>query len=499
MLNFHRNPASSKPLKNFSLAFVPYSFKNPEGVLLRKAGFTKGDTNGSGMASLAEIENFIAFALQDSLRAKNSDDAFSLADDLFNLFRPCFRYAFNRAKDLAKNKGKINGTKNATGDDYVSFAEFRMFCIYLQVYAAMFDIFTVIDGGGKGRTKDDDSRISLKEFLSGYHSLGGLGFRALQGLNDDALAISLFNAVDVNGGGFVLYGEWVKYLTSREIKDKTKIGTLLRGNLELRRISGGISTASSVRSDSISLQSGVSSLQSGSTIFRARNSPTKKVPRVAGVYMAGNSCSNELRNFIRIIQPYTEKTSHSKQLRKLGFRKVDANGSGRCSLAEVDGFILNTLKKTYGLKIGRKIFKHFRPSYIVAYNSAKNLKRASSAGEDDDYINFQEFRMLNIFLAVYAGMLDAFSTIDGGGKGISEDDDRRVEKEEWIEGFVHLSNTGFVGLEDLSSLENALDLFDKMDHNKSGRVLFQDFCNCLLKAEIETNTDLGIMLSGGRN
>ena len=485
MADFTLGAAASKPLQKFVSAFVPYGLKNAEGTAVRKVGFSKVDTNGTGMASLAEVENFIASALQVTLE----DDVY--AGDLFDLFRPCFGTAFNRAKELSKNNGKVlKGAKTATADDYISFPEFRMFCVYLQIFAALYDVFTSVDGG-EGRTEDDDSRINLEEFLGGYHSLGGLGFQALQGLDTDEKATNLFKAVDANDGGFVLYREWSTYISAQEIKSKTHVGSLLNGNLKPTKIAGRKSGSSS-RASSVSTRRSQKSKVSPS---KKGYSPKSKMPVVAGVYKPGKTCSNELKDFIKIIQPYAEKNSDSLKLRKTGYRKCDSNGTGECSLAEVDGFVLTALKKSYGQKLGRKIFKQFRPSYIVAYNGAKNLK-ANATGNDDDYINFQEFRILNVYLAVYAGMLDAFSTIDGGGEGVSEEDDRRLGQKEWLSGFMNLTNTGFVGLDNLSGEDDALTMFEQMDPDQSGRAVFQDFCDYLSEAEIEANTDLGMLLAG---
>ena len=58
----------------------------------------------------------------------------------FDAFRPCYLRAFTDAKDYKADTGDvIKGTKNATDDDYVSVEEFRLFCVYICVYAAMFD------------------------------------------------------------------------------------------------------------------------------------------------------------------------------------------------------------------------------------------------------------------------------------------------------------------------------------------------------------------------
>jgi len=71
---------------------------------------------------------------------------------------------------------------------------------------------------------------------------------------------------------------------------------------------------------------------------------------IDGVYKPA-STSKELKEFIKCIQPYTGKTADGKKLRKHGFGKCDMNGSGECSLAEVDSFVLTNLKADYGPKL----------------------------------------------------------------------------------------------------------------------------------------------------
>jgi hypothetical protein len=215
---------------------------------------------------------------------------------------------------------------------------------------------------------------------------------------------------------------------------------------------------------------------------------------VDGAYKPSTSSKN-LKEFIKSIQPYTEKTAEGKKLRKIGFGKCDMNGSGECSLAEVDGFVLTNLKSDYGPKLGEKLFKTFRSSYIVAYNGAKDLK-ANAEGNDDDYINFAEFRILSVYLCVYAGMLDAFATVDGGGAGVSADDDRRIGTKEWMKGYAHIKTTGFVGLAKLHDDDDARAAFQLMDADNSGRALFSDFCNFLSAAEVDAGSKLGGLFSG---
>lgn len=115
-------------------------------------------------------------------------------------FRPCYIRAFSDAKDYKKDDGKvIEGTKNATNDDFVSKGEFKYLNSYLCIYGAMFggtlacaficnicsnsrsiilhmyhrrkpshlDAFAKVDGGGAGRDANDDKRIEEKEWMEG--------------------------------------------------------------------------------------------------------------------------------------------------------------------------------------------------------------------------------------------------------------------------------------------------------------------------------------------
>ncbi|GFH46049.1 hypothetical protein CTEN210_02523 [Chaetoceros tenuissimus] len=511
MAEFQLGPGASDNLKSFVGAIEPNGVKGAEGSALRKKGFSKADGNGSGMVSLAETENFVLFALSEHIEDED------LQKELFKSYRKSFKYAFDHAKKLGK-------AKTSSSDDYISFAEFRMFCVYLTISAAMYDVFTLVDGGDEGVTVDDDSRISLDEFLSGYNLLGGLGFQALQNIDSDEKATDLFKAVDTNDGGFVLFKEWANYIKEGEIKAKTHIGTLLSGNLKITKAPGkassrpGSATARSAPARGAKTSSSVTSRKTaGSRTVGSARRPTSRVattsdrpasasnanslkskvavsPVIDGVFTPKNG-SKELKEFLKSIQPYTEKTNDAKKLRQMGFRKCDGNGSGECSLAEVDAFVLDNLKADFGPKLGAKLFKQFRPSYIVAYNAAKDLK-SSAKGNDDDYINFSEFRVLNVYLCLYACMLDAFSTADGGGAGVSADDDRRMSKAEWMNAFDHMKTRGFKGLHKLETEDDAVAAFHAMDEDGSGVVLFQDFCNYVSAEEVESGSKVGQLFEG---
>ena len=82
---------------------------------------------------------------------------------------------------------------------------------YLCIYAAMYDAFAKIDGGGAGRDAGDDLRIEEAEWIAGYQNVcgaAGYGFVALSSVKSDSAAKEAFKRMDDNGGGVVPLDEW---------------------------------------------------------------------------------------------------------------------------------------------------------------------------------------------------------------------------------------------------------------------------------------------------
>mmetsp|Transcript_12756 Transcript_12756/g.25927 ORF Transcript_12756/g.25927 Transcript_12756/m.25927 type:complete len:231 (-) Transcript_12756:343-1035(-) len=204
-----------------------------EGKKLRKKGFSMADPNGNGLCSLAELEGFVLKSLlakfpKDIKKKDDRGDVLEYGKDLFTAFRPCYIRAFADAKDYKADTGKvIEGTKKASADDFVSKGEFRLFCAYIIMYAAMFDAFSKIDGGGAGRDANDDRRVDLNEWLTGYGGITKYGFVALTGMGDEVAATGVFNSMDDNGGGVVLLEEFCTFIKATEMKAGTEMGALL--------------------------------------------------------------------------------------------------------------------------------------------------------------------------------------------------------------------------------------------------------------------------------
>lgn len=210
----------SEDLVAFTNTFKPLTEKTAEGRRALKAAWSKADPNGNKLCSLAELDSFV----ENMLQSTHGTDRGSA---LYKLFRPSIINAFNDAKDYKKDDGKvIPGTAAATQDDFVSPEEFRLFCAYAVIYAAMYDGFSTIDGGSAGR-EGDDRRIDLDEWLAGYENLAGYGFVAFLDIKNDESATAAFNAMDQNQGGFVLLDEYCKFVKEAEIENGTALGAML--------------------------------------------------------------------------------------------------------------------------------------------------------------------------------------------------------------------------------------------------------------------------------
>ena len=220
--------AASKDFFDFAAVFEPFCDEK-KGAKAREEGFKTADPNGNGLCSLAELETFVLKSLVARYpRVGKGRDMREPGKGLFEAFRPCYIRAFADAKDYKADSGAVlEGTKTATGDDYVTKEELRLFCVYLIIYAAMFDLFAKIDGGGAGRDAKDDKRIVRDEWLAGYKGAEGYGFAALDGLASKKDAGALFLAMDANGGGVVLLDEWCACLKAAEVAAGTPVGRLL--------------------------------------------------------------------------------------------------------------------------------------------------------------------------------------------------------------------------------------------------------------------------------
>jgi Ca2+-binding EF-hand superfamily protein len=126
----------------------------------------------------------------------------------------------------------------------------------------------------------------------------------------------------------------------------------------------------------------------------------------------------------------------------------DSNGNGICSLAEIDRAILMLLPSMH---------KH-KPAIMRAYKAADT--------DNNGFITKKEFAKLIKLLSYFDGIYCTFKEIDTNG-------DSRISYEEFLEGAV---NIGLVAPQ--IELKR---MFNELDRNKGGYILFDEFCFGLAK------------------
>lgn len=148
---------------------------------------------------------------------------------------------------------------------------------------------------------------------------------------------------------------------------------------------------------------------------------------------------DELEEKIRAIC----KEPDNKGVKKL-WKRLDFNGNGVVSLAEIDKFVVECYP----------LLNH-KPALIRAQ------KATLAQGNGDDWVQAKEFKKLLINLFYYNKLFWLFDQCDS-------DKDRRMDLKE----FQHCLAMCNVKLKE----EKAKKEFDKMDTNHGGIVLFDEFC-----------------------
>ena len=151
-----------------------------------------------------------------------------------------------------------------------------------------------------------------------------------------------------------------------------------------------------------------------------------------------------------------------KTARRALFNKIDNNGNGGLSLAEIDKAVVGGV---IGEALGLPDFEH-KPALMRAYKAADT--------SHDGFIERDEFSKLLSYLVYFNNLWHKFEQIDS-------DHDRRINAEEFTAGCATL------GLE-LSAAE-AADEFAVVDSDGGGMILFVEFCSWVAKREAEATED----------
>lgn len=169
-------------------------------------------------------------------------------------------------------------------------------------------------------------------------------------------------------------------------------------------------------------------------------------------------------------------------------------------------------------------------SYIRAFSDAK-VAAPPRHDQDDDYVTHPEFRLLLVYLGLYATWYEVFMTIDGGTEGITVEDDHRlsvrtqprpaaptsstqpcvsiawltgaslilvrtcgcvrVQRDEWVAALPYVREAGETWANSLALRNAVAEDFDSMDQNGGGYIDLQEFCEWAEQAEKTAGTEQG--------
>ena len=142
--------------------------------------------------------------------------------------------------------------------------------------------------------------------------------------------------------------------------------------------------------------------------------------------------------------------------------QTDVNSNGYISLAETDKGLRDVIRIP-------AIFDT-KPVIIRAFNAAKNALKAKSS-HGDDYVSKAEFIYLISYLRQYYKYWNIFDEVDSS-------DDRRISREEFAKAQPTFKKYGV-------NIQNVNELFNKIDTNNGGIILFDEFCDWIIKDKLK--------------
>lgn len=443
-VNFTIGLSSSHELKSFTSALEAYTAKTLPGQKLRLQGFKFADQSGTGRCTLKDLETFIRHALGAKFSSGQSDK-------LYRIYQPSFSRAFLTTKFMAISSNV----------DSISITSFRLFIVCLLIYAAMYDSFRLAVREGGDREEIDKIHLDKSTFIRRFEKIKGSGFVGIDNIVDEEAANSIFDIMKSTIDDSVSFIEWVDYVEKAEIRMNTDIGRFL--SQKQSSIPGDMSVVVSVATKV--------------TPQKLTKTSDVKPLEIPSLFTVGIAATPNLRDFVETFKAYTDKSIEGQRLRVKEFKEVNSDGSGRCSLADLETFIKRILTTRFESSRTYYLFDLFRPSFARAYVKAQAFNYSK------DYVSITEFRVFSVFTCVYASMYDAYSKI------LIESD--WIKAEDFEARFGRLSGYDFSALARICDKDQAKDLFIAMDRSARGYIDFDDFCYCLEKVEISNKTKLG--------
>lgn len=162
-----------------------------------------------------------------------------------------------------------------------------------------------------------------------------------------------------------------------------------------------------------------------------------------------------------------KKTSEERKKRRELWRAIDCNGNGYVSLAEMDRGILDVLL------LPDTVFSSKKP-IMRAFQAAKQ-KYKSKSKHGDDYIEWMEFRIFLVYLREYFEYWVMFLRID-------KNFDKKISLNEFKAAVPMMKQWGV-------NVADPVAEFNKIDTNRGGAVLFDEFCHYAISKSLDLEDD----------
>ena len=164
----------------------------------RNKMFEKWDLNSNGALSFTEVDSAMRIMIGEQMGGLLQNHAVMKWD---KSWKPVIMRAYMHVKDTNKRWK----AKNKRKDDYVEKDEFRLLLVCIRQYFEMFVAFSRID-------LNDDRRIDLEEFKQALPTLKKWGIDVAE-----ENAEAEFAVIDDNGGGYVLFDEFIHWALERNL------------------------------------------------------------------------------------------------------------------------------------------------------------------------------------------------------------------------------------------------------------------------------------------
>ena len=165
----------------------------------------------------------------------------------------------------------------------------------------------------------------------------------------------------------------------------------------------------------------------------------------------------------------TSKSPQDRAARNLLFASMDGNGNGFLSLAEVDLGLVHVLSP--------QALAGAKPAVLRAFNAAKAVRKGGRPLGDDLIERGEEFRLFLLYTRRYLELFAAFEQLDTSG-------DRRLDVDE----FEAACSSGL--LSDWGvAVSDPVAEFAKIDLDKGGQVLFDEFAHWALTRHLHLDGD----------